>query len=88
MVYTKQVWQDGVSVANAARLGHIENGIAGAHRIADASDAVAFHDGKAYPLRESATRRTTRRVRWVGPTPPPIGKGYAVDGLDVWEKTP
>lgn len=88
MVYAKQVWRDGVSVANAARLGHMENGIARAHRIADASDAVAFYDGHAYPLRRTVTRRMTRRVRWVGPTPPPIGRGYALDAMDVWEQTP
>lgn len=48
-------------------------------------DAVAFYSSGTYPLRNSVTSDALRRVRWVGPTPPPIGGGYAVDDLDIWE---
>lgn len=51
------------------------------------TDANVFHDGAAYPLRSTATTDAARRVRWIGPTAPTIGSGYAIDGLDVWERT-
>lgn len=51
------------------------------------TDANAFHDGSSYPLRSAVTTDALRRVRWIGPTEPTIGGGYATNGLDVWENT-
>lgn len=49
-------------------------------------DAVIFYTGSAYPLRSTVTSDSLRRVRWVGTVAPTIGGGYAISGLDVWEK--
>lgn len=87
MPYTKQTWVDGSSQANAARLNHMEDGIDQADLDANVSDAVIFHNGTNYPLRNTVTTNASRRVRWVGPTAPTIGGGYAIDNLDVWEQT-
>ena len=51
------------------------------------TDAVALYSGGAYPLRNTVTTDTSRRVRWVGPSAPTIGGGYAITGLDIWEST-
>lgn len=51
------------------------------------TDANAYHNGTAYPLRNTVTSDSARRVRWVGPTAPTIGSGYAINNLDVWEQT-
>jgi hypothetical protein len=53
----------------------------------NASDVLAEFTAGSYPLRNTVTTSLTRRVRWVGPSAPTIGSGYAADG-DVWEKTP
>ncbi len=52
-------------------------------------DACVFYDtgSSAYPLRSTVTSDTLRRVRWIGPTAPTAGGGYAISGLDVWEIT-
>lgn len=54
------------------------------------TDAVAIYDVNAgsYPLRSSVTSDSLRPVRWRGPVAPPIGSGYALNDLDVWEMTP
>lgn len=49
-------------------------------------DANAYYTSGTYPTRATVTTDTARRVRWVGPTPPPIGGAYAIDGFDVWER--
>lgn len=41
MAYTKQTWTDGVSVANATRLGYIEEGVRTAHVTADSALTTA-----------------------------------------------
>lgn len=51
-------------------------------------DAVLRWSGTGtQPLRATVTTDTLRRVRWVQPTQPPLTTGYAIDGLDVWEKS-
>lgn len=52
-------------------------------------DAVVKYDAvsSTYPLRSTATSDIKRRVRWVGPVAPGIGGNFAVDNLDIWEKT-
>lgn len=50
------------------------------------TDAVAIYT-TTQPLRSTVTTDPLRRVRWVGPTQPAITVGYAIDGLDVWERT-
>lgn len=53
-------------------------------------EAVIRWDGTtgSQPLRTTGTADTLRPVRWRQPTPPPAGGGYAVAGLDVWERIP
>lgn len=52
------------------------------------TDAVLRWDGTGtQPLRTTATTDTLRPVRWRQPTAPPTTTGYAIVGLDVWEKT-
>lgn len=50
------------------------------------TDATIFYSGGSYPLRSTATSDSLRRVRWVGPSAPTIGGGYAIDNLDIWEQ--
>lgn len=54
------------------------------------ADAVLIWDGVtgSQPTRDTITSDTARRVRWVQPVAPPTTSGYAIDGLDVWEKSP
>lgn len=51
------------------------------------TDAVQRAVSGTYALRSTVTSDAARRVRWVGPSAPTIGSGYAIDGLDVWEQT-
>lgn len=48
------------------------------------TDANIFWGGSSYPLRSTTTTDSSRRVRWIGPSSPPAGGGYALAG-DVWE---
>lgn len=50
------------------------------------TDCVIMYTG-TQPLRTTGTTDTARRVRWVSATAPSIAAGYAIDGLDVWERT-
>lgn len=50
------------------------------------TDAVIIYT-TTQPLRNTVTSDTQRRVRWVGPFQPVTTSGYAIDGLDVWERT-
>ncbi|MGB4758835.1 MAG: hypothetical protein WBP26_02145 [Candidatus Saccharimonadales bacterium] len=54
-----------------------------------AVDACVFYNTgtSSYPLRSTVTSDSLRRVRWIGPTAPTAGGGYAIAGLDVWEVT-
>lgn len=52
------------------------------------TDAILRWDGTGtQPLRTTATTDTLRPVRWRQPVAPPTTAGYAITGLDVWEKT-
>lgn len=42
----------------------------------------------SYAARTTVTSDTSRVVIWIGPTAPAIGGSGAVDGVDVWWKTP
>ena len=50
------------------------------------TDANAFYTD-TQPLRATITTDPQRRVRWIGPFQPSTADGYAIDGLDVWERT-
>lgn len=50
------------------------------------TDANAFYTD-TQPLRNTVTSDPQRRVRWIGPFQPVTTAGYAIDGLDVWERT-
>ncbi|HSX30877.1 MAG TPA: hypothetical protein VLE99_03080 [Candidatus Saccharimonadales bacterium] len=41
-----------------------------------------------YPNRSTATSSGTRVVIWIGPVAPSVGGNGAIDGLDVWWRTP
>lgn len=41
-----------------------------------------------YPARSTATASATRVVIWIGPVAPSVGGNGAVDGVDVWWRTP
>lgn len=52
-------------------------------------DCVIRWDGTgSQPLRSTGTSDSLRPVRWRQSTAPPVGNGYAISGLDVWEQTP
>jgi len=51
------------------------------------SSANVFWNGSEYPLRNTVTEDSGRRVIWIGPSAPTIGSGYAITGVDKWEKT-
>ena len=50
--------------------------------------ATIRYSGGAYASRSTVTSDRTRLVIWIGPTAPTIGGSGAVDGVDVWWKTP
>lgn len=87
----------GVSSVNT-KVGDVTLGYAdvGADAAGAASTAIATapayvrYDtvGSAWPARTSVTADTTRTVIWIGPVAPGIGGSGAIDGIDVWWKTP
>ncbi len=50
--------------------------------------AFIMYGGSSYPNRSTVTSSGTRAVIWIGPVAPGVGGNGAVDGLDVWWRTP
>jgi len=87
----------GVSSVNSQTgdvvLGFSDVGADGAGSAAAAvSTAPAFvrydSTNSVWPSRATATSDASRTVIWIGPSAPTIGGSGAVDGVDVWWKTP
>lgn len=50
---------------------------------------IMYNSGSSsYPSRATATNNVARLVIWIGPSAPSVGGSGAVDGLDVWWRTP
>ena len=48
---------------------------------------VAMYSSGEYPLRNTITTNASQTVIWLGPVAPPIGGGYALNGVDIWDQT-
>lgn len=69
MPYTKQTWTDGVSTANAARLGHIENGVETAQAAAETAQSTATSAAaSATTAQSTATAAAAAAAAAVQPT--------------------
>jgi len=80
--------QSGTVVLAASDVGADGSGAA-ATAIATAPGFVRYNTSTtSWPTRASATADSTRTVIWIGPVAPSIGGSGAVDGVDVWWKTP
>lgn len=93
---TLSLVNDSASPGNDKFYGTNSSGTRGFHDVSAlntaalrSTDANIYYDSgtSSYPLRSTATSDTLRRVRWIGPVAPTAGGGYALSGLDVWEKT-
>ena len=85
----------GVSSVNsqtgAVSLTYTDVGADGSGSAAAAvTTAPAFvrYNGSSWPARATATADATRTVIWIGSVAPSIGGSGAVNGVDVWWKTP
>ena len=80
--------QTGVVALTATDVSADVSGAA-ATAIATAPAFVRYNTGSStWPTRATATSDTARTVIWIGPIAPSIGGSGAVDGVDVWWKTP
>lgn len=78
----------GAVTLTASDVGADDSGAA-ATAIATAPGFVRYNTGtSSWPTRATATSDSTRTVIWIGPVAPSIGGSGAVDGVDVWWKTP
>ncbi|HSX32713.1 MAG TPA: hypothetical protein VLF91_00025 [Candidatus Saccharimonadales bacterium] len=50
--------------------------------------AFILYGGGTYAARSTVTSSSTRVVIWIGPVAPTVGGSGAVDGVDVWWRTP
>jgi hypothetical protein len=58
-------------------------------QIATSPAFISYNTGtSSYPSRTTVTSSSTRVVIWIGPTAPSVGGTGAVDGVDVWWRTP
>lgn len=80
--------QTGAVVLAAADVGADVTGAANA-ALAGAPAFIRYNTGNSsYAARATVTSDTNRTVIWIGPTAPSIGNSGAVNGVDVWWKTP
>jgi uncharacterized protein YggE len=90
MPYTQQTWQDNATVLDAARMQHIEDGIAAAQALAEAAAASNVH---MQPVWDGTGAHPTRVMPvgagfeiWRQPTFPQVGATFSQPG-DEFEAT-